>query len=243
MLSKYKYLFTWTLFYLIFSLSMPVYAAAWYEEDKLYKATLQEWKKASKEDKLVTCTAIILATIKDDHFKIPIDDVIQLKTYSSRLLSVIDDQANNNDTVTNNEKIVITAIYSMISLGWVDKSYPYYLYQRGIKKLNITDKKVSSVPKYNNDTNTPKTPNVSTKTKVQSKRKLMSKKTGHNWVKHNLPLRSQFNLDDLVQRFGEYEKKTTGNVELYYFKRIDMTFFVLSASHEFVGFTLCKPSR
>ena len=91
--------------------------------------------------------------------------------------------------------------------------------------------------------NTPKTPKAPSKVKVKTKRKLMSKDAGRDWVKHNLPLRSQFNLDDLVQRFGEYEKKTTGNVELYYFKRIDMTFFVFSASQEFVGFALCKPSR
>ena len=49
MFLKYKYLFTWTLFCLAFSLSMPVYATEWYEGGNLHMATLREWRNASQK--------------------------------------------------------------------------------------------------------------------------------------------------------------------------------------------------
>lgn len=135
----------------------------------------------------------------------------------------IDIHNNTND----NESVQTLAIINMLQLNWIDEKYAAKFLP---KEIMIENKDI-------NHSNAP------TKTKIQSKRKLMSKKAGRDWVKHNLPLRSLFNLDDMVQRFGTYEKKTTGNVELYYFKHIDMTFFVFSAYRELVGFALCKFSR
>ena len=201
-----------------------------------------------KKNKLATCADFIGKAFLDGYFKLPFtstkENTSQFKEYASQLLLAINIWAGDN--ANDNEIVSAAALISMLQLGWIDESYLNFLAKKTGKKVNTSQLKtqIDIQPKNKSVITENTTPSKSQqKVKVNTKPKLMNKKAGRDWVKHNLPLRSLFNLDDMVQLFGTYEKKTTGNVVLYYFKRIDMTFFVFSASRELVGFALCKFSR
>lgn len=213
---------------------------------KLYEATLREWKIASQEDKLITSTMMILVTIKDNYFKLPVDNINQLKNYANQLLSVIDTQTQNNDIDNDNKAVVVAAVYAMIQLGWVDKSYLDFLYQSGKNRLNTSQKINPPTPSHKNETDNIKTSISSTSQKkinIRPKPKLMSKKAGKEWVKKNVHLRLHFPLEEMTARIGIYEAKSIGNIDRYYFPRINMTFFVIKSSQEFIGFSESEPSQ
>ena len=244
MLSLFKRYFTMVLILIAISSNVPSFATEWYEGGNLHEAKMREWKKASQQNKLSTCAGIISVFALNNYLKLSVKNMDDVKSYATQLLGIIDFWANSNGTIDDNEMVYTIALLGMLHFDWIDENFFNSLAKEAKNKLNAPTKKNSINTSTQNE-------NANTKTMTQTKKsykvvhnpKLMSKKAGRDWVKHNLPLRSQFNIDDLVQRFGEYEKKNTGNVELYYFKRIDMTFFVFSASQEFVGFALCKPSR
>lgn len=247
MLSLFKRYFTMALILIAISSNVPSFAAEWYEGGNLHQAKMREWKKAYQQNKLSTCAGIISVFALNNYLKIPVKNIDDVKPYATQLLGIIDFWANSNGTIDENETVYTIALLGMLHFDWINETFFNSLAKEAKNKLDDPTKKDSTKASARNENENENT-KTTTQTKYSSykvvpKPKLMSKKAGRDWVKHNLPLRSQFNLDDLVQRFGNYEKKTTGNVELYYFRRIDMTFFVFSDSREFVGFALCKPSR
>ena len=238
--SKYKKFFIWIFIFLTLVSNTPVVASEWYENGNLHTATLEEWKKASPQNKLATCADLISVVIINNYFKpqftFPMKDTNQLKNYANQLLSSINIWANNNGNENDNATVSETAIISMLQLKWIDENYLKFLSNLTKNKSNTTTTKnlISSYPK--NENNITKPSKYHSKVKTIPKQKLLSKKAGRKWVKENVHLRLDFPLEDIVSRIGEYEKATKYNIEKYYFKRIDMTFFVIQSSHEFIGF-------
>lgn len=179
------------------------------------KVNLSEWKKFPQKNKYLTSMALISEVAMDTNFKVSVESSEQMKDFAGQLLVAIDVWANNNKK-ENDEIIVDKAIFHMFKFGWLDENY------------------FNPLPKA--------TPSTS-KQKVNVKPKLMSKKAGREWVKNNVHLRLHFPLEDMKYRLGDYQATTIGNIERYYFPRINMTFFVIKSSQEFIGFSESEPSQ
>ena len=246
MLSQFKRYFIVTLILFAISSNVPTFAAEWYEGGNLHMATLREWKNASQKNQLATCADFIGEAFLDSYFKLPFnsnrEDSTQLKKYANQLLGAINIWANNNEN--DNQTVNEAALISMLQLGWIDESYLNFLAKKTGDKVNPPQSKTQpNIPPENESKITENSiPSKSRqKVTVAPKPKLMSKKAGKEWVKKNVKMRLHFPLEDMKFRLGDYEATTIGNIERYYFPRINITFFVIKSSQEFIGFSESKP--
>ena len=243
MLSKFKRYFITALILIAISSNVPAFAAEWYEGGNLFTATLREWRKASQQNKLATCAEIISEVFLDNHFKLPFNET-KLKEYANQLLLAINAWAgdsNNDDAIVNE-----AALISMLQLEWIDENYLNFISKKTMNNVSSLQPKTSQHIHNKNEKTTSKTSTHSEtrqKVKVAPKPKLMSKKAGKEWVKNNVHLRLHFPLEDMKYRLGDYQATTIGNIERYYFPRINMTFFVIKSSQEFIGFSESEPSQ
>lgn len=237
----YKKLFIWLFSFCIFANTVITNAAEWYEGGNLYTATLREWRNASQQNKLATCAEIISEVVVDNYFKMPFnattEDTSQLKEYANQLLLAINMWAGNNEN--DNTIVNAAALISMLQLGWIDESYLNFI---SGKKVDFPQPKIQkNIPYTKEAVITENTTPSKSQQKAKTKPKLMSKKAGKEWVKKNVHLRLHFPLEDMKYRLGDYQTTTIGNIERYYFPRINMTFFVIKSSQEFIGFSESKP--
>lgn len=241
--SRYKKYFLVTFILLILINVNIIFAAEWYEGGNLFTATLREWRKASQQNKLATCADIISEVFLDNHFKLPFNET-KLKEYANQLLLAINAWAgdsNNDDAIVNE-----AALISMLQLEWIDENYLNFISKKTVNNVSPLQPKTSQHIHTKNEKTTSKTSTHSEtrqKVKVAPKPKLMSKKAGKEWVKNNVHLRLHFHLDEMTARIGIYEAKSIGNIDRYYFPRINMTFFVIKSSQEFIGFSESEPSQ
>lgn len=237
-----KYFLVMFIFFVLISINITL-AAEWYEGGNLFTATLSEWRKASQQNKLATCAEIISEVFLDNYFKLPFNET-KLKEYANQLLLAINAWAgdsNNDDAIVNE-----AALISMLQLEWIDENYLNFISKKTVNNVSPLQPKTSQHIHTKNEKTTSKTSTHSEtrqKVKVAPKPKLMSKKASKEWVKNNVHLRLHFPLEDMKYRLGDYQATTIGNIERYYFPRINMTFFVIKSSQEFIGFSESKPSQ
>ena len=244
MLSLFKRYFTMALILIVILSNVPSFATEWYEGGNLHEAKMREWKKASQQNKLSTCAGIISVFALNNYLKLPIKNIDDVKSYATQLLGIIDFWANSNGTIDDNEMVYTIALLGMLHFDWIDENFFNSLSKEAKNKLNAQTKKDSiKASTQNENANTKTTTQTKSSHKVIPKPKLMSKKAGKEWVKKNVHLRLYFPLDDMTARLGNYENKTISNIERYYFPRINMTFFVIKSSQEFIGFSESKPSH
>ena len=234
MRSHFKRYFIMASILIAISSNIPAFATEWYEGGYSQPTILREWKNFSQEGKQITCSGIIGEIALDNYFNLPYENAPQIKGYAKQLILAIDNWININNNVHDTTAIADIAIVNMLRFDWINKNYIDSLPPKRRNKINaLIAEDLSNTSNHTSNQ----------KVKVAPKPKLMSKKAGKKWVKNNVHLRLHFPLEDMKYRLGDYQATTIGNIERYYFPRINMTFFVIKSSQEFIGFSESEPSQ
>lgn len=242
---KLTSLFCLVLFLLTVIKPVIISANEWYKGGTLHEASIKQWNNATYNNKLATCAGFIIATLNDGYFlhdgKINSDNPI--KRLSEILVENTDEYvkiANNKDEPIS--KIVLQA---MLELGWIKHDYLTFL----AKSAHTTPSSNINEVTYTNNTSKensnrkhlPVKHSTTQNVKVRKYRR-MSPAEGRKWVKKNIIPVITFVEDELVDRFDKYEKSATSlsnNKTLikYYFKHINITFFVVQEDQTIIGFS------
>ena len=244
MFSKFKRYFIMTLILIAILSNVPSFAAEWYEGGYSQPTILREWKNFSQKGKEITCSGIIGEIALDNYFKLPYENAPQIRGYAKQLILAIDNWISIKNNIHDTTAIADIAIVNMLLFDWINKSYIDSLpSKRRDKIITLIAEDSSNASNQNGDINTNITTQLKSSHKAAPKPKLMSKKAAKEWVKNNVHLRLHFPLEDMKYRLGDYQATTIGNIERYYFPRINMTFFVIKSSQEFIGFSESDPSQ
>ena len=225
-------------------------ASEWYENGTLYQATFQQWKTATHSNKLATCAGFILAAVNDGYFLLDNQNTLQNTQNTELLKTLAEILVNTNDAFINNsthlnDTVSEATLLSMLTLEWIKPDYLAFLassaHQKHSSKSNETSYTPQKIHKGNSNkkngyVNPSKTQIVSVK-----KYRLMPSAEGRKWVKKNIIPAMFFSENEFVERFGNYEKVTNSlinkkTLEKYYFKHIDITFFVVQEDKTLIGF-------
>ena len=214
----------------------PVSAREWYENGNLHEASIRQWKAATYSNKLATSAGFIAAVRNDGYFlhdgKINSDN--PLKRLSEILVENTDEYVKI--TINQDEPISKIVLQVMLELGWIKQNYLIFLAKSAHTTPSSKINEATHTPDNNKTVKLPTTQSI----KIRKYRR-MSYAEGRIWVKKNIIPVMTFTEDKLVERFGKYEKTTerlTSKkiLEKYYFKRIDMTFFVIQEDKTLIGF-------
>ena len=212
-------------------------ADEWYENGTLHKASIRQWMSANYNNKRATCAGFITTVINDGYFlhdgKINSDN--PLKRFSEILVENIDEHVN----FANNKDELISGVVlrAMLELGWIKKDYVTFLAKSAHTISATPSPKIKKILP-----NSASTLNQNVRIK---KYRRMSSAEARKWVKKNIIPSMFFSENEFVERFGNYEKVTNSltnkkTLEKYYFKRIDMTFFVIQEDKTLIGFSYGK---
>ena len=230
-----------------------VSASEWYENGSLYFAIFQQWKTATHSNKLATCAVFILAAVNDGYFLLDNKDTLLNAQNTELLKNLAEILVNTNDAFINNsthlnDPVNGAALLSMLALEWIKPDYLAFLASSTHKTYSsrfnetshIQDNHKENSNKKNSSVNNSKTQIVKVK-----RHRLMSPTEGRKWVKKNIILGMTFIEEELVDRFGQYEKntdrlrnnKTLTTLTKYYFKHINLTFFVMQENQTIIVFS------
>ena len=216
-------------FFITFNSRISI-AVEWYENGTLHEASIRQWMSADYNNKRATCAGFIIATINDGYFLH--DGDINSDTPLKRLSEILAENVDEYVEIANdkNEPISGVVLRAMLELGWIKQDYLIFLAKSASKIPS---------PKPKNELPDP-SPNSNQKVRIK-KHRLMSSAEGRKWVKKNIIPAMFFSENEFVERFGNYEKVTNSltnkkTLEKYYFKHIDITFFVVQEDKTLIGF-------
>ena len=224
----------------------PVSASEWYDNGTLHEASVRQWMAATYSNKLATSAGFIIAVRNDGYFlhdgKINSDNPLR------RLSEILVENTDEYVKITTNQDEPISEIVLqvMLELGWIKQNYLRLLAKSAHSATSSRTKENTHTPKIklkkenlNGEKLSVKKPSF-LENKVK-KYRLMSPAKGRKWVKKNIIPVMAFSEDEFIDRFGNYEKATENlinkkTLEKYYFKRIDMTFFIIQEDKTLIGF-------
>ena len=233
-------LFALMIISMIISCVRPVSASEWYENGTLHEATFQQWKTATHSNKLATCAEIILIAAQKGYIitesqgkLLNTNHTELLKTLAEILVITTDAYINNSNHLDEASDAIVLG---MLVLQWISPRYIEILRNIAHTTPSLKINEATHIHNPNKTGNSPKSQNV----KIR-KYRLMSPAKGRKWVKKNITPVIAFPKDEFVERFGDYKKATDSltnkeTLEKYYFKRINMTFFVLQEHQMLIGF-------
>lgn len=239
-------LFCLTIIFLMIIHARTTSASEWYDNGTLHEASIKQWKSATYSNKLATSAGFIIDARNDGYFlhdgKINSDN--PLKRLSEILVENTDEYVKI--TINQDEPISKIVLQVMLELGWIKPDYLIFLAESAHNVNSSRIKGIMPTPKLklnkanSNGGNIPVNNSSSRKVKIR-KYRLMSPVKGRKWVKKNITPATAFSEDEFVERFGNYEKAIESltnkkTLEKYYFKRINMTFFVLQEHQTLIGF-------
>lgn len=91
-----------------------------YEEGTLHNATIREWRKASKANKVATCADFIMALYMADKITLPASGKAFSDGYAQTLASFIDKEIKNG-RASDKLEVKVVALAGIMKLGWVKK--------------------------------------------------------------------------------------------------------------------------
>lgn len=91
-----------------------------YEEGTLHNATIREWRKASKANKVATCADFIIALYMADKITLPASGKAFSDGYAQTLASFIDKEIKNG-RASDKLEVKVVALAGIMKLGWVKK--------------------------------------------------------------------------------------------------------------------------
>ena len=90
----------------------------WFEGGTLHQATVKEWRKATKANKLATCADFVAGQWKTDKLRFSISDMDGLKYYAQELVDFIDTSVGNTKEINNNKVSEIAAMGFFV-MNWL----------------------------------------------------------------------------------------------------------------------------
>ena len=96
----------------------PVSAKEWYEGGTLHDATIAQWKRAKRQDKIATCADWVSALCMKSKLTLLISEPDDLKTCTTALVDYID-KASKNTKAVDREAASSVALLGMMIAGWI----------------------------------------------------------------------------------------------------------------------------
>lgn len=113
-----KYICALLLLITLLIVPTPSSATEWYEGGTLHEATIAQWKRASRQNKIATCADWVSALCMKSKLSIPISGSDDLKTCTTALVDYIDNASKNTKAI-DRETVSAVALLGMIMAGWI----------------------------------------------------------------------------------------------------------------------------
>ncbi len=91
-----------------------------YGEGTLHNATIREWRKASKANKVATCADFIMALYMADKITLPASGKAFSDGYAQTLASFIDKEIKNG-RASDKLEVKAVALAGIMKMGWIKK--------------------------------------------------------------------------------------------------------------------------
>ncbi len=113
-----KYVYSLLLVIALLVCVAPVSAKEWYEGGTLHDATIAQWKRAKRQDKIATCADWVSALCMKSKLTLLISEPDDLKTCTTALVDYID-KASANTRALDKENANAVALMGMMMAGLI----------------------------------------------------------------------------------------------------------------------------
>ena len=90
----------------------------WYEGGTLHQATVKEWRKATRQNKLATCADFVATANKENMLKFSASGMSELKSYAEELVDFIDTATDGAEKI-NSHKVSEIAATGFHMMKWI----------------------------------------------------------------------------------------------------------------------------
>ena len=102
---------------MVLMLHVPATAKEWYEGGTLHDATIAQWKRAKRQDKIATCADWVSALLMKSKLNLAIASPDDLKNCVTALVDYIDKSSKNTKSL-DKENANSVALLGMMVAGW-----------------------------------------------------------------------------------------------------------------------------
>ena len=116
-----KRIYSLLLVFAVLVLCAPACAKEWYEGGTLHNATIAQWKRASRQNKIATCADWLSALYMRGNLNVNISGMNDLKTVATTLVDYID-KASGSTRELDNETANSVALLGMMMAGLIKQN-------------------------------------------------------------------------------------------------------------------------